>query len=76
MMTTLITSTHSFHFREHKLRARSFDLGEGFGATLNLSDNNLDILFTIFFDDKDYCDRLAEAINAVVAEMPAQEVAT
>jgi len=66
-MTTLITSTHSFHFRQHPLFARSFDLGEGFGATLNISDNNLDTLVTIFLDDKEYCDALAEAINAVAA---------
>ncbi|PYS90942.1 MAG: hypothetical protein DMF62_03820 [Acidobacteria bacterium] len=65
MMTTLIASTHSFHFREHKLLARSFDLGEGFGATLNLSTTGIDAPIVIFFNDLGYTQDLADAINSV-----------
>ena len=61
------SSTHSFHWKEHSLVARAYDLGPGFGASLNLSTNGWDYPIVIFFDNLEYCERLAEAINAVEA---------
>jgi hypothetical protein len=69
------SSTHSFHWKEQPLVARAFDLGPGFGATLNLSPNGWDAPVVIFFTDLAYCTALATAINSVVAEAPAQEEA-
>jgi hypothetical protein len=68
------SSTHSFHWREHPLVARAYDLGPGFGATLNLSHNGWDAPVVIFFDSLEYCTALAAAINGV-AEVPAQKKA-
>ena len=74
-MPTLNTSTHSFHFKSHRLTARSYDLGPGFGATLNLSTTGIDAPVVIFFDDKEYCNRLAAAINAVAVPAISQQEA-
>jgi hypothetical protein len=68
------SSTHSFHWRQQPLIARAFDLGPGFGATLNLSTNGYDAPVVIFFDSLEYCERLAAAIMAVEAT-PALEAA-
>jgi hypothetical protein len=59
------SSTHSFHWKERPLVARAYDLGPGFGATLNLSHNGYDAPVVIFFSDLEYCERIAAAINAV-----------